>query len=98
MVKGCHLGGGAGSSQGAEGRTSAATQELGDTSAHLCGCADGAASGGGAVGSSLGQGDLGNVVPTLNQDLHKAQEVWVSQILFLIQEAAGEQTSVPTPT
>lgn len=23
------------------------------------------------MGDSLGQGDLGNVVPTLNQDLHK---------------------------
>lgn len=34
----------------------------------------GAASGRGAVGDSLGQGDFEDVTPTLNQDLHKAQD------------------------
>lgn len=43
----------------------------------------GATSEGGAVGDSLGQGDLEDVAPTLNQGLHKAQEIQISQISFL---------------
>ena len=57
----------------------------------------GATSGGGAVGDSLGQGDLEDVAPTLNQDLHKAQEIQMSPISSLTQEADGEQTSDPQP-
>lgn len=46
----------------------------------------GATSGGGAVGDSLGQGDLEDVVPTLNQDLRKA---WNSDVLALVPDPRG---------
>lgn len=57
----------------------------------------GATSGGDAVGDSLGQGDLEDVAHTSRRESrpHKAQEIQMSWILFLTQEAIGEQTSAP---